>query len=470
MDSGATDQRTYPDRRARRVSGTILPGFRSLGLWQAIKAKATVFLPLLFIFALAAGMITGALSERLSDIVHSSAETFVDWYAYGAPVLIFIVLAPVLSRILSTKRRGQFGVYVIGWLAVTKLLALLWAVLFTVAVFGLPLVSEHSSSVASALSQTSRSVLNTLVMSQFFWAIYAALATGLVATRIRRLAELLEKGVTAIEHLGQYIQPVIPVFMFAVGVYVQSLPRSLEDQIGLGGPTSFEVVNILGLHLDPSTTSGMVTTYIAGSLLVAVACFAWHFAILALAKRRARRFSIREYFKNYWVKTYPLLWSTSSESLATPLNLYILAKHCPWVRPTVRRIVIGAGSVLCTNGTLICVIILTGLVGGILGLRFSLLELLMVIPIAFLISFGIPGIPGELILFAGPIALVLGIPPEVTPMFLALYLGLQVGLPDSFRTGANTTNNYVYAIVLNEAYVNRFLPTEREPAELEHGV
>jgi len=174
---------------------------------------------------------------------------------------------------------------------------------------------------------------------------------------------------------------------------------------------------------------------------------------------------VRDYFRTYWVKAYPLLWSTSSESLATPLNLYILSKHAPWVRPIVRRIVIGAGSVLCTNGTLICAIILLGLVGSILGFQFSFLELLLVIPVAFLISFGIPGIPGELLLFAGPFAMVLGIPPEAIPLFLTLYLGLQLGLPDSFRTGGNTTNNYVYAILLNEVYVKRFLQEEPQYSE-----
>ena len=463
MNTGTTDQPMYPEREARVISGTASPKFYFLGLWRKIKARTRIFLPVLMIFALGGGMITGAVSQRLSNLVNTSAEAFVNWYSYGAPVLIFIVLAPVLSRILSTRQRGKFGIYVIGWLAVTKILALLWAVLFTVAVFRLPLVSEHSASFGNALAETSKSVLNTLVWSQFFWAIYAAVATGLVATKIRPLAVLLERGVTSIEYLGQYIQPLIPGFMFAVGVYVQSLPSSLEGQIGLdGAPTRFQPLNILGLHLDPNSTTGMVTTYVVGSLLVAVACFLWHFAILAMAKYTSPRFSLKDYFKNYWVKAYPLLWSTSSESLATPLNLYILAKHSPWVRPTVRRIVIGAGSVLCTNGTLICVIILTGLVGGILGLRFSLIELLLVIPVAFLISLGIPGIPGELLLFAGPISLVLGIPPEIAPLFLALYLGLQIGLPDSFRTGGNTTNNYVYAIVLNETYEKRFLAAEPE--------
>ena len=99
-------------------------------------------------------------------------------------------------------------------------------------------------------------------------------ATGLISTKVKPLADLLEKGVTSIEYLGQYLQPIIPVFMFVVGVYVQGLPRSLEDQIGLdGAPTRFETLNILGLHLDPNTTPGMVATYVAGSLLVAAACF-----------------------------------------------------------------------------------------------------------------------------------------------------------------------------------------------------
>ena len=49
------------------------------------------------------------------------------------------------------------------------------------------------------------------------------------------------------------------------------------------------------------------------------------------------------------------------------------------------------------------------------------------------------------------------------PLFLALYLGLQIGLPDSFRTGANSTNNYVYCILLNKTYEERFL--DKEPKD-----
>ncbi len=451
-------ERTYTLDKAGRIAGTVLSIVHPLGLWHMIKAKTSILLPIVSILALATGVFLGAISETLSDVVNRTVSTFVAGYGFFAPVLIFMVLAPVLSRIFSTKQRGKFGLYVVGWLAVTKIVALLWATLFTFAVFGLPLFPEHSSSIGGAFATTSKTLLSTLSQSPLFMAIYAAIITGVIALKIKGLANLLEKGVAGIEHIGQYLQPLIPVFMLAVGVYIQSLPTHLVDQIGLEGTeTSFQTLNILGLQMNPNTTTGMVTAYVVGALLVAVACFVFHFGILALAKYKVKRFSIINYFKHYWVKAYPLLWSTSSESLATPLNLYILKKNAPYVRPTVRRLVVGVGSALCTNGTLICVVILIGLVGGIMGLRFSVVELLLCIPVAFLISFGIPGVPGELLLFAGPVSLILHIPPEMLPMFLALYLGLQLGLPDSFRTGANTTNNYVYCIMLNEVYEKRFL-------------
>lgn len=448
-------------RRAKHLLGAAASSGYAPALWGAVKAKANVLVPVVSTLALIAGVVLGSLSERLSDLVTGAAETLIDGYTFGAPVIIFIVLAPVLSRMFANKRSKAFGLYVVSWLAATKVLAMLWAVLFTVVVFDLPLVSEKSVSASDALAQAVSTLGSTLLKSSYFGAIYVAIAVGLIAVRVRPLAHLLERGVTAIEYAGQFIQPLIPLFLFSVGVYIQALPQNLERQIG-GGEALADLpsLTILGLQLHPNTAGGMVAAYVLGALLVGVACSVWHVAILALAHFKEERFSIRDYFTKYWIKAYPLLWATSSETLATPLNLYILRHNAPWIHTTVRRLVAGAGSVLCTNGTLISVFILLGLVGSILGLRFSMIELLICIPIAFLISFGIPGIPGELLLFAGPLAAILGIPPEVTPLFLSLYLGLQIGLPDSFRTGANTTNNYVYCVLLNQPYEKRFSDQE----------
>jgi len=166
-----------------------------------------------------------------------------------------------------------------------------------------------------------------------------------------------------------------------------------------------------------------------------------------------------------------LLWSTSSESIATPLNLYLVKKYAWWVRPTVRRFAVGVGSYMNINGTLICVFVLGGMVCSLLGIRISLVEWLMAIPMIIMISYGVPGIPGELVLFAGPIATLLALPPEIKPVFIAVYLGLQIGLPDSFRTGNNSTDNYVCSILLNEIYEKKFYvagqETEEEKREME---
>ena len=190
----------------------------------------------------------------------------------------------------------------------------------------------------------------------------------------------------------------------------------------------------------------------------------WQYVFLLIARKYEPRFSILAYFKNYWIKVYPLLWATSSEALATPLNLYLTKKHAPWVRNEVRRFVIGVGSYMNINGTLINVFILGAIVLLILGLNVSVVELLFIVPVVFLISYGVPGIPGELVIFAGPMATLLNIPPDVLPVFLAIYLGIQIGLPDSFRTGNNSTDDYIGSVMMNAVFGKRYAesPETRE--------
>ena len=147
-------------------------------------------------------------------------------------------------------------------------------------------------------------------------------------------------------------------------------------------------------------------------------------------------------------------------SLATPLNLYLTKKHAPWIRNEIRRFVIGVGSYMNINGTIINVFILAAIVLLLLGLDVSVIGLLFLVPVVFLISYGVPGIPGELVLFAGPIAIMLNIPEATLPVFLAIYLGIQLGLPDSFRTGNNSTDDYIGSIVMNAQYEKKFAHRE----------
>ena len=116
----------------------------------------------------------------------------------------------------------------------------------------------------------------------------------------------------------------------------------------------------------------------------------------------------------------------------------------------------GSGSFLNINGTIICVFVMTGLVCRLLGVPLSFAQLFLIIPLVFLIGYGVAGIPGELLLFAGPIAGLLAVPALTIPIFLAVYIGFQFGLPDSFRTGGNQTDNCLYALLRNETYNLKF--------------
>ena len=256
----------------------------------------------------------------------------------------------------------------------------------------------------------------------------------------------------------------MPVFMFAIGAYIYGLPDNVHEQVGLETEARSVLLNlnIWGWEISPRTPAGMITIYVMGALLTAIACFIWQLAFLLVARSQEPKFSIFGYFRNYWIKVYPLLWATSSEALATPLNLYLTKKHAPWIRNEIRRFIIGIGSYMNINGTIINVFILGAIVLLVLGLDISVVELLFIVPVVFLISYGVPGIPGELVLFAGPIATMLNIPEATLPVFLAVYLGIQLGLPDSFRTGNNSTDDFVGAILMNAVYEKRYAAEKRQ--------
>ncbi len=64
--------------------------------------------------------------------------------------------------------------------------------------------------------------------------------------------------------------------------------------------------------------------------------------------------------------------------------------------PEVRRLVVGMGSYLNINGTLIAVFVFAGAVAKISGAEISLLQLLFAVPLVFLLGYSVPGLPSEL--------------------------------------------------------------------------
>lgn len=403
--------------------------------------------------SLLTGIFWADQSTTFSYSVSDAMESFIDGYSYFAPVAIYLILTPTLTKLMLSEARGKsFAKYTIKWFVVARMIACIYGVIWTAIAFGLPLYSSVDG-LSEAVKESLYSLAWMLTHSVYFYAIYASIITVFIAYRAPKLAETLAKGVDLIEYLGQFIIPIIPFLMVAIGAYVTILPEVLEKSLGPEmSNVSASTVTILGFTVDITTSLGMILLYVLSAFLTGFVSGLWHIGLLILVKRTNPDFSLKEYFSVYWIKVYPMLWATSSEALGTPLNLHMIKKFCPGIPDEVRQFVVGTGSFLNINGTIINVFLMTGLVATILNIEISVLQLLLCIPIVFLIGYGVPGIPGELILFGGPVALSMGVSPELMPVFLGLFIGLQIGLPDSFRTAANSTDECLCAIILNERY------------------
>lgn len=412
------------------------------------------YLPFLSLAFFIVGIGLGMLSLSFTALVNSMLETFIDSYAYLAPAVIYIVLTPMLIKLFSLSRVSErkFAVRTIIWFAQSRILACLFAVVAVSLSFGLPLYSSEVSGFMGILTKTF-GIFMEMFRSPYFIAFYISTATGLLSLKYKRMADFAVKGIDAVEYFGRIIVPLIPLFMLAVGGYITTIPEMIGGIVN-DGAVHREIGSVImfGLRIDVTTPLGMILVYIAGAFLTGLICGIWHCGLLALTKIKVPDFSIRRYFSIYWIKIYPLLWATSSEALSTPLNLYLVKKLCPDIRSEVRHFVVGTGSILNINGTIINVFIMTAVVAGMLGIPLSCIQLLVSIPIVFLLAYGVPGIPGELVLFAGTMALCAGVPPELTPVFLSIYIGLQIGLPDSFRTAANSTDECLATLILNKRY------------------
>jgi Na+/H+-dicarboxylate symporter len=394
----------------------------------------------------------------LADLLKSGLEVIVGLYGTIAPLIIFCILAPSLLRIHQHEgaEGRQFAIYTVLWFAKLRLLACLSAVVLVSVVYTLPFAGGGSVE-GVAFATALRSLGRGLVRSPYFLAIYASiLGAGLLWRRKGRLVRAFAHLPELVEKLGEALTCVVPVFTLLVGIHVVTLPQILAAHFAEYPTSTFGKVALFGRQFDTTTASGILVIYVLVALLTGLICSLWHAALLLCVRYKLPGLSIRTYFTGYFLKLYPLLWSTCSEALATPLNMHLLKELYPQIDPAVRRFAVGLGSVININGTLICCFVMVPAVCMMLGLPISVPHLLLCFPIIYILGFGVPGIPGELVLFAGPIMSVLTVPEPLQAAFLLTFLGLQIGLPDSFRTGANSTDAGPALLLLNEAYRRRF--------------
>lgn len=420
------------------------------------------FLPVFVILALMLGVMTAKYSAVIGSIASSLMNALISGITFIAPLAIFIVVAPSIAYIFKVRKESRFAGFVLGWFSLTRAIAGIWAAIFTITILGLPLIAARAGGYREILLHNLIVALHLLYKSPTLIAIYASIIVGVVAyynRKVYRVTEFLAKG---LETGGNYIEPAIPVIMFLLGAYVYSLPRLLSQSIGSEGVdaaqvlTSLRHINVLGVSINLSGEFGLLYLYAIQVTMLTVGCFIWQIAQLVIVKLRTKGFSIKEFFLKYYIRVYPLAWSTASEAASVALNTAEIKRVYPEVDRNVRRLFCGLGGHLNINGTTMSVFCLTGIVAVVCGVNISLVHLLLALPVVILIGYGVPGVPGELVFYAVPMMTLLQVPSEIKPVFLSLFLALQIGLPDSFRTGANVTDNGIYAVAMNRRYKERY--------------
>ncbi len=410
-----------------------------------------IVLSVLTIAGFIAGIVACSHYPGIGVYADKVMNGLVDGYTIVAPVVIFGILAPMLSQVLNLSEQKTLIVRSFLWLARKRLVACLYGAVVAAVLFKLPLCPSHSVNCLATFTQTFKTLGYLMTHSPFFYALYISVIAAFLSLRLAWLRKVFEHMVNLIEWLGAFFSYLVPALMFAMGAYVCQLPVHIKETLPAEAVEAGKGLAFtwLGGTIQMNGAEGAIKVYLLLSILVGAACLVFYAFLLLFARLTMPRFSIANHFFRYWLKVYPLLWATSSESLAMPLNLALVKELYPEVPSLLRRFVVGMGSWLNINGTLICVFVMAGAVATLLGQPVSLFELILAIPAVFLIGYGVPGMPGELIIFAGPVAMLLGLPAGVSALFVTLYVGFNFGLTDSFRSGHNSTDNCLSALMLS---------------------
>ncbi|GAH52813.1 unnamed protein product, partial [marine sediment metagenome] len=200
-----------------------------------ITKKFEKYLSLITVLALLFGFLLGKLHPSIATKVGTLIDLFINSYNYIAPIIILLILTPVVARMIRSNRIRKFGKYILFWTTLRRFFACLWAVIFTMLVFDLPLLPNHSTNFFEALVSTFSSFIKMMISNPYFYAVVLSIILGLISKKNQWLYNLLNNYIRAIEYIGQHSILLIPLFMITIGVYIYELPNVLEKQMELNG-------------------------------------------------------------------------------------------------------------------------------------------------------------------------------------------------------------------------------------------
>jgi Na+/H+-dicarboxylate symporter len=407
------------------------------------------------------GLLIGSLlGARLGvgPAIGAAAQTLLGIYELVAPLLVFAIVGPSLLKLLR-YRQGElrrFSLYSVAWFSSLRLGVCIVAATIVVVVYRLPLSWDAGAGSERSTGMTwryARTIGENEYLATF---ILACLCSWLLRNRSGKLVDWFLRIPDTIESAGNLFTRFTGLFGFLVGVYIASLPDILESAINHIHGVALHPLNFGQFQIDTASPSGLMAVYLTVTSLTAVLCMSLHTLLVVWARLRVPGFRIGGYLSGYLLRVYPLIWSTGAESLAIPANFATLRRYGRGIPDAFRDLTVGLAATLNLNGSLICCLVLIPAVCMVIGYPLTLPAFITCLPLVFVLGYAIPGIPGELVVFAAPIAQALGISGGERELFLLLFLSWQVGLTDAFRSAGSATDGVPATLLVNNAYQRRY--------------
>lgn len=407
--------------------------------------------------ALGIGMTLGSLAPAQVAFIGAVMEWLFGQLADKAPFIIYFTISAAIIDMMRGGKAGRFALWVTIVFTLAGLFAAFLAILLVVPMFGLAWSGGAATGSPLGGGMSFREVVLSHLTPSLIAVLYAAATSVLLVWGSRwRLASVVTRptmefvrlvGVEGIALVGRGIKIAFPYLLFGIGVYIPTGIASAVRSSTAGLASAPRIESVVGTN--------PVALYFL-TVWIQVVCLAAFIGLLIVGVCWYTGFSMKRFFKEYFLYVYPFAWATSSSAASIPVNLERTGTGLG-VRKEVREFIIPLGATVNLDGAITAAFIITVMASMLVGYRPTFMDLLfLVIPIK-LVTMGVPGIPGGVAAVVPPlVSEILPIPEDSKAAFLAIWFGFSVGLSDQFRTGVNTTTNGIVALLFEKWYPRYF--------------
>jgi Na+/H+-dicarboxylate symporter len=397
------------------------------------------------------GIVLGNIFSEQLGWLGTGVKSAVGGIAAAAPYIIFFTLTPAIASTIRAGGAGRFALHVnLAYLA-TTVIAGIFSVLMLWLLFLLRFAAEGTRGPGDTLAQIFGDMGDLMFASDPFLAIWSAVGISLLmyGFSLRGIESTVSfVGSRIVELLGDILKVTLPAILFALGVFIATGFEAPIQRAREAG-TIPQGDGFVGT-LSPEQAYGFAVAMLV--LMLGIWMFTWSFIVM-----RYTRFPMKRFFFDYFADVFPYAWASSSSAATIPINLERSGEGLK-VRSQVREFIIPLGATINLDGTMIGGMLTTVVAAQMVGYTPTVVDMLTILIPLTMVTVGVPGIPGGLALLAGPIiAQLLPLPPGTTEIFIAIFIGFNLGLSDQFRTGVNSVDNGLLARLFEYWFPRRYM-------------